>query len=1088
MEETVGKEEKPKKKKSVARRVVKITLITLLSLVLLVLIAVGVALYVVFTPEKVTKVVNTYADKYLNADVQFEKVDITFLSTFPNFYLTLDSGSIVSHAISDDAPNYSQRRDSLLAFQSCRIQLDPIKYLKTKDIDIDEISFDGVTAYAYVSPEGKANWDITLPSEPDTTTSEFVLEDYVNSLNVRKISFNTKSVVYEDCQGKMLASFDRLRLSLSGDFYQMKAAAELSADFEGIDIRTDSVQLASDLAIGVETKLLANLDATRFDLDSASLYVNDNRFRLNGFVTLPDTSAIDMDLWLDGQIPALDLLMQLVPISYLPILSQVDVKGKLDVDACVTGTYSKNSFPEIKASLFLDNAYLDYKPLGFDIKDIHLVADAFVDLTSNCLSRANIDQLSLRTEFLSANVKAAIGNLLGDPHVDGKAKVRANVEKTLRHFPVLPKGMSAKGDANIDLDVNTLLSSVTNMNLERINATAKVGIDCFSFASLDDTLFARIKHGDIMLKTNVVSSKVGGKALFDIDADLDSLKLLYSDLAKGKVPHLKLSAQMAPEKQGRVTATVARFELTNPNLILIEDIDYISRNTVVDIAMQPSMNNPASPLVSLGLGADQTNVLYDSISSDLMRADIKLDLRPLAKMKHHSDSTAPRDTASRRQHRGKRFLELNTSQTIDHLLASLETDTTLGDTADMVQTFLTYWDVNTKVRLASAKVLTPDMNYPANIALADVALDGRDLKINELSVIVRRTDLVLSGMVKHLRRSLLGRAKWEADLNLSSRLLKASDLMNLLKSSQPDSTVAENNAAPTDSVKSEIIVVPDNFDITLHTNLKEVRYDKARLLNVKGEVDLRNSYIILNDLTFNSELGNVQTTLFYKAADKSGADVSADLKVDKLNITKLITQVPEIDTLFPMLRSFEGLISTDIMALGKLNSDFDIDIPSINASCLVRGDSLVVLDNETFRKISKLLLFKDKDRNLIDSLSLEFVMKNKVINFFPFIFAMDRYKVGILGTQYADMTFDYKFVVLKWPLLVKLLVGYKGDLNDLDKAKLKIRLDKKKNGYAKQFENTNTYSIVRQQIQKVLRKGRQDAMKTTVADEKNDQE
>ena len=1084
MEETVGKEQKPKKKKSVVRRVVKITLITLLSLILLVLLAVGVALYVVFTPEKVTKVVNTYADKFLNADVQFEKVDITFLSTFPDFYLTLDNGSIVSHAISEDSASYDQRRDSLLAFQSCRIQLDPIKYLKSEDIDIEEISFDGVTAYAYVSPEGKANWDITLPSEPDTTTSEFVLEDYVNSLNVKKITFNTKSVVYEDCQSKLLASFDRLRLSLSGDFYQMKAAADLSADFEGIDIRTDSVQLASDLAIGVETKLLANLDATRFDLDSASLYVNDNRFRLNGFVSLPDTSAIDMDLWLDGQIPALDLLKQLVPVSYLPILNQVEVKGKLDVDACVTGTYSKTSFPEIKASLFLDNAYLDYKPLGFDIKDIHLVADAFVDLTSNCLSHANIDQLSLRTDFLSANVKAAINNLLGDPHVDGKAKVNANVEKTLHHFPVLPKGMSAKGHANIDLDVNTLLSSVTNMNLERIKATAKVGLDRFSFASLEDTLFARFKHGDVLLKTNVAAPKVGGKALFDIDADLDSLKLLYCDLAKGRVPHLKFAAQMAPEREKRVTATVARIDLTSPNLILLEDIDYISRKTIVDIAMQPSKNNPASPLVTFGLGADQTNVMYDSISSDLMRADIELNLRPLARMKSHRDSTAPRDTANRRLIRGKRYLELNTDQTIDHLLASLETDSTLGDSADMVQTFLTYWDVNTKVRLASAKVLTPDMNYPANIALADLALDGRNLKINDLSVIVRKTDLVLSGMVKHLRRSLLGRAKWEAELNLSSRLLKASDLMNLLKSSQPDSTVAEN--VPTDSVKSEIIVVPDNFDITLHTNLKEVRYDKARLLNVKGEVDVRNCYIILNDLTFNSELGNVQTTLFYKAANKKGADVSADLKVDKLNITKLITQVPEIDTLFPMLRSFEGLISTDIMALGKLNSNFDIDIPSINASCLVRGDSLVVLDNETFRKISKLLLFKDKDRNLIDSLSLEFVMKNKVINFFPFIFSMDRYKVGILGTQYADMTFDYKFVVLKWPLLLKLLVNYKGDLNDLDHAKLKIRLDKKKNGYAKQFENTDTYSIVRQQIQKVLRKGRQDAMKTTVVDENDD--
>ena len=172
-----GEEVKPKKKKSVARRVLKITLITLLSLVLLLLLAVGVALYVVFTPEKVTKVVNTYADRFLNADVQFEKVDITFLSTFTDFYLTMDNGSIVSHAIAADAPDYSKSRDSLLGFESCRIQLDPVKYLKTKDVDIEEITFEGVTAYAYVTPTGTANWDIMLPSEPDTTESEFVIDD-----------------------------------------------------------------------------------------------------------------------------------------------------------------------------------------------------------------------------------------------------------------------------------------------------------------------------------------------------------------------------------------------------------------------------------------------------------------------------------------------------------------------------------------------------------------------------------------------------------------------------------------------------------------------------------------------------------------------------------------------------------------------------------------------------------------------------------------------------------------------------------------------------------------------------------------------
>ncbi len=1072
-------EKQPKKKKSKWRKILKITLITLLSIVFLVLLAIGIALYVVFTPSKVTKVVNTYADRFLNADVNIQKVDITFLSTFPDFYLVLDSGSIVSHALDADAPNFGQKRDSLLCFDHCRIQLDPIKYLKNKAVDIEEITFEGVSAYAFVTPSGKANWNIALPSEPDTTESEFVIDDYVSSLNLKKLTFNTKKVIYEDSSTNLYASFNDLNLALSGDFRQMKAATSLEFDFGGINLKSDSVQIASNLNIGLKTKLLADLDSSRFQLDSAALYVNNNRFKLDGYVALPDTQTIDMDLWINGQIPALDLLKQLVPTAYLPILAHVDAKGRLDVDACISGKYAPQSFPVAKVSLFLADAYLNYDALGFDISDINLVADAFVDLNKVQSSHANVDRLSLRSSFLSADLSATANDLLGDPLVSAKGKLNANIDKTLHYFPVLPKGTFVSGDAGINLKVSTLLSSVTNLNLERIKADAQVALSRFSVKMPSDTLYASFPKANINLKTNSLSQRVGGKALIDAQASIDSLKLLYASLAKGTVGNVAVDAQMAPDRKNIVTSTVAKIDLTSPNLKLIEDMDFASTSTTVNFAMLPSDRQPASPVITLGLDTRTTNILYDSIDAHMNDGKIDIKLRPLAQrqIQKRDSLRVHRDSTQRRANRTPRYLDLNTSQTIDYLLASLEPDTTATDTVDMVQNFLKCWNVDTRIKLSTAKVITPDMNYSVRIPSADLALDGRDLTIHNLGVNMRRTDVQLSGIVKHVRRSLLGRAKWEADLALNSTLIKASDLMNLMKSSAQDSSSATaSNTA--DTTKSEIIVVPNNFDITLNTNLKEVRYDKAVLNNVNGKVALRNSYIILDGLNFSSELGNVNTTLFYKAADKSGAEVSADLKVDKLNITKLVNQVPMIDTMLPMLRSFEGLISADIMALGKLTSDFGIDIPSLNASCLVRGDSLVLLDNETFRKLSKILLFKNKDRNLIDSLSLEFVMKNKVINFFPFVFAMDRYRVGILGTQYADMTFDYKFVVLKWPLLLKLLVGYKGDLNDLDNAKLKIRLDKKKNGYAKEFENKETFSIVRKQIQSVLRKGRQDAMKT----------
>lgn len=1075
---SIDKEIKKTKKKSVWRKALKITLITLLSLVLLVLIAVGVALYIIFSPQKVTKIVNTYADKFLNADVQFEQVDITFLSTFPDFYLTLNNGSIVSKAFADDAPAFAQKRDTLLCFDICRIQLDPVNYLKKKDLNIEEISFDGVTAYAYVTPEGSANWDIALPSEPDTTESVFAIDEYVNSINVNKISFRTKSVVYEDFSSNVFASLDNLRLALSGDFYKMKTAVDISAELDGISLKTDSIQLANNINIGLKTKLLADINSTCFDLDSASLYVNENRFRMDGYVSMPDTNVIDMNIWINGQIPALDMLKQMVPTAYLPILSHVDVKGSLDVNTYVTGTYTEKSFPVVQASAVLSNAYLNYDALEFDICDINLLASAFVDLNKIKTSHARIDRFSLSSNFLSAELNATANDILNDPFVSAKAKLKANVDKTLRYFPVLPAGMNVAGNADIDLNVNTLLSSVTNMKLERIHATAKVGLHNFSVKSPVDTLYANFRNADISLKTNTVAKRVGEKALVEANVSIDSLSLIYATLANGTVGNVRIEAQMAPEVRNIVTATLARIDISNPNLKLMENIDFQSKGTTVGLSMLPSKNNQASPLLTLTLNTAQTHILYDSISANLKTADIALSIRPLADLQRPHDSLSKRDTANINHRRKSIYRQLNTQQTIDYLLASLQPDTTIGDSADVIQTFLTRWNVDTKVNLASVKVRTPEMNYPVRVGKAELTLDGRDLKLNDFSVRVRHTDLQMSGIVKHVRRSLLGRKKWEGDLVLQSNLLSANDLLNLIKSSSgSDSAIAQNAQAVEDTTKREIIVVPNNFNITLQTNLKEVRYDKAVLNDVNGKVVLKNSYIILDGLNFNSSLGNVHTTLFYKAADKSGANVSADLKVDKLNITKLITQIPAVDTLMPMLRSFEGLISADIMALGKLNSDFGVDIPSLNASCLVRGDSLVLLDNETFRKLSKILLFKNKERNLVDSLSLEFVMKNKVINFFPFVFSIDRYKVGILGTQYADMTFDYKFCALQWPLKLKLLVGYKGDLNDLDNAKLKIRLDKFKNGYAKEFEKKETFSIVRKQIQSVLRKGRSDAMK-----------
>ena len=74
----------------------KITWITLGSVVGLVIVVFAVALWLVFTPSKLTKIVNSLAGNFITCEAQFGNVDLTLLSTFPDAGLKIENVVIVN--------------------------------------------------------------------------------------------------------------------------------------------------------------------------------------------------------------------------------------------------------------------------------------------------------------------------------------------------------------------------------------------------------------------------------------------------------------------------------------------------------------------------------------------------------------------------------------------------------------------------------------------------------------------------------------------------------------------------------------------------------------------------------------------------------------------------------------------------------------------------------------------------------------------------------------------------------------------------------------------------------------------------------
>lgn len=132
---------------------------------------------------------------------------------------------------------------------------------------------------------------------------------------------------------------------------------------------------------------------------------------------------------------------------------------------------------------------------------------------------------------------------------------------------------------------------------------------------------------------------------------------------------------------------------------------------------------------------------------------------------------------------------------------------------------------------------------------------------------------------------------------------------------------------------------------------------------------------------------------------------------------------------------FRGVVDFDAAAEAVLDSNLNIKIPSLRSAVHIKGDSLVLMDGETFAEISKMLMFKNKKRNMFDSISVNMTIKDGNVTVYPFIVQIDRYKAAVGGTQGLDMNFNYHISILKSPLPFKMGVNITGNL---DKMKFKL--------------------------------------------------
>jgi hypothetical protein len=234
-------------------------------------------------------------------------------------------------------------------------------------------------------------------------------------------------------------------------------------------------------------------------------------------------------------------------------------------------------------------------------------------------------------------------------------------------------------------------------------------------------------------------------------------------------------------------------------------------------------------------------------------------------------------------------------------------------------------------------------------------------------------------------------------------------------------------------------MVPEGIDMILSVNIEKATLGIDTATNINGNVLVHDGVLVLDGLTFKTPAARMQLTAMYRSPRKNHLFLGLDYHMLDIEISELLTMIPDIDSLMPMLRSFSGKGEFHIAIETYVDSLYNIKKSTLRGASSIKGNDLVLMDGETFSEIAKTLKFSKKTENKVDSLSVEFTIFRNEIDIYPFLLVMDKYKAVIAGRHNFDLSYDYHISVVDSPLPLKLGVDVKGNKDDLSYKLAKCR-------------------------------------------------
>lgn len=1068
------------------------------SLALLVALVLTLIVWIL-TPEKLTPLVNRYASEYLIADVEAKRVELTFWSTFPRFSVEVDSLTIVSRSLRQ-LPDSVRRSlpadaDSLLSMGGLRGGLNLLSLVEGNielyDVDINRtranlLQVDSLNANYLIVPPSEPKKDEEPSKMPDIAINRFTITD---SLDVR-MRIPTDSL---DCRLILNNMALTDSSSVSQPLYTLALTGAASATLQKL-IVPQTPFFANGKIAWESSKPM------EVGLGDFSIGVGEVVAEFSTQLSMTDSLTVKE---LQARMPRVEIvkILNLLPDEQRALVKGLETDLSLEWEARLLKAYTPSTgrLPEVEASLKAKARKLVYDRL--DLSDLEIDLDGLANLNNPDASIINLNRLAARGRAIDFELEAKVTKPLSDALIKG----RFDGGVTFQNLPqiLLQKlPMTLRGTLRGLADFNTRLSYLSPKLFHKARIDGNLTLDDFRMVMTDGSMESYIRHGDLKFGSSSTEhfKEVTVDSLLTVSMKIDTMALLSDGMAlSGAALEAGVGARNLASSSDTSQINPIGASIKAGHLTLYSDSDSLRmrlREAQVSAALQRYEGNSRSPLLRGIIKAMAIRYADRYNRAGLYQSQITFNLHPKARPQMSARRKAMFDSLAARypdlssdsivgmmRQRAANYMKRLDEEREGREDIKVELDNSM-------HSLLRRWNASGTLKTTGARVFTPYFPTRTTVRNLDMSFSTDSVVLRDTELRLGKSDFRLNGSISNLTRALLSRhgAPFKVNFSVRSDTIDVNDLTaTMLRGAVLTSRIESGHSsglADTDSdeiLQSQLesqaadttraaVLIPSNIDGDLSLKAKHVLYSDLWLHGLDGLVQVYDGALNLDRLRASTAIGSVNFTALYSAPTVNDLSLAAAVRIRRLNLRSVLDMMPEVDSLLPLLGEVRGIVDADLALTTRLDSLMNVEIPSLNLALKISGDSLQLLDNETFRTIAKWMLFKHKDQNLINHMDVELAIHDGYIDLYPFIFDMDRYRLGVRGSNDAALNLNYHVAVIKSPIPFKFGINIKGTPEKMKIRLGKARINEKTVAESRQITDNVRINLVNE-ITRVFRRG-----------------